>query len=555
MNEPSTSIWKRQIIPELGVFRFFRWLFSWRMIRRYLFCLACLVTLLALFYAEENWRGRHAWEKYKREAIARGEQFNVSAFIPPTVPDDQNFAATPFFASLFDFKPGTQEARDTNATRRFAEFQSHHYPSPAAAESKAPKATPVNSWVRHQPNLPFWYSEFVQSTNKVSHSASDLALTNASPQEAARDIMTALAFANPVLDEIRTTSQRPASRFNIRYENDDPAAILLPHLAGLKEITVILQTRAFAELTLGQTNEAFDDLILSLRMTDALKDEPIIISQLVRSAQLNIAILPIYQGLVDHQWTEPQLRALQEKLEHFDFCNDGQRALQSERVFFGGGIFEFLRHAPSNYKLLFFVSGAPDDQLGGNSISGQAIGFGMAIAPKGWSYFEQLNYTRTYGDLLLPIIDSENRRINPALCAKADQQLGGELKRSPRKLFFHHQVFSALLLPALANIVQKTARTQTAADETVLACALERYRLAHGQFPETLDALMPQFISQLPHDVINGQSYHYRLTSDGQFVLYSVGWNETDDGGTVATTTTGSTDFKNGDWVWQYPTR
>jgi hypothetical protein len=66
------------------------------------------------------------------------------------------------------------------------------------------------------------------------------------------------------------------------------------------------------------------------------------------------------------------------------------------------------------------------------------------------------------------------------------------------------------------------------------ACALERYRLAHGKYPQTLDSLAPQFIAKLPHDPIGGQPLHYRTTDDGQFILYSVGWNEKDDGGIVS---------------------
>jgi hypothetical protein len=84
---------------------------------------------------------------------------------------------------------------------------------------------------------------------------------------------------------------------------------------------------------------------------------------------------------------------------------------------------------------------------------------------------------------------------------------------------------------------------------------LERYRLANGQFPATLEALAPKFIVKLPHDVITGQSLKYRRTDDGQFVLYSVGWNETDDGGKVELTKSGSPDWHRGDWVWRYPAR
>ena len=94
-------------------------------------------------------------------------------------------------------------------------------------------------------------------------------------------------------------------------------------------------------------------------------------------------------------------------------------------------------------------------------------------------------------------------------------------------------VISRAFLPAVMGSVTRCARTQTSVDLARVACALERYRLANGQFPETLDGLAPTFIDALPHDVINGQPLKYHRTPDGQFVLYSVGWNQTDDGGKV----------------------
>ena len=45
------------------------------------------------------------------------------------------------------------------------------------------------------------------------------------------------------------------------------------------------------------------------------------------------------------------------------------------------------------------------------------------------------------------------------------------------------------------------------------AIALERYRLAHGEFPESLDALAPQFIAQVPPDVIGSTSQGYGVAS------------------------------------------
>jgi hypothetical protein len=66
---------------------------------------------------------------------------------------------------------------------------------------------------------------------------------------------------------------------------------------------------------------------------------------------------------------------------------------------------------------------------------------------------------------------------------------------------------------------------------------------------------MPQFIAAVPHDVIGGKPLKYRREPDGRFILYSVGWNETDDGGVrvFGNGTTPALDLSQGDWVWQYP--
>jgi hypothetical protein len=111
---------------------------------------------------------------------------------------------------------------------------------------------------------------------------------------------------------------------------------------------------------------------------------------------------------------------------------------------------------------------------------------------------------------------------------------------------------ATMLLPALGRVIVKSAAAQTAFNQAAIACALERYRLANGHFPETLGALAPQFISPVPNDVLTGEHYKYRLKDDRQFLLYSTGWDEKDDGGVP-----GKTIFNDqqGDWVWEYPAK
>ena len=104
----------------------------------------------------------------------------------------------------------------------------------------------------------------------------------------------------------------------------------------------------------------------------------------------------------------------------------------------------------------------------------------------------------------------------------------------------------------LDGVILRVAGAQTAFNQAAIACALERYRLAKGSFPGALETLVPQFISLLPNDVLTGEPYKYRLTDDGRFVLYSVGWDEKDDGGVPGKR---MFDELQGDWVWEYPAK
>jgi hypothetical protein len=84
-----------------------------------------------------------------------------------------------------------------------------------------------------------------------------------------------------------------------------------------------------------------------------------------------------------------------------------------------------------------------------------------------------------------------------------------------------------------------------------LACALERYKTAHGQYPDELSALTPQFAAAIPNDPIKGGQFKYRRTGDA-FLLYSIGWNAIDDGGKIVMGSgkKPNVEATEGDWVW-----
>jgi hypothetical protein len=117
------------------------------------------------------------------------------------------------------------------------------------------------------------------------------------------------------------------------------------------------------------------------------------------------------------------------------------------------------------------------------------------------------------------------------------------------RILWEHKLFAGFFVPGAGRVPFRAAKTQISTDQAALACALERYRIANSHFPDRLEALVPQFIDRLPKDILRDGPYNYRRTDDGQFILYSVGWNERDDGETPGKELN---DENDGDWIWSY---
>jgi hypothetical protein len=528
------------------------------------------VPLLVLaFYLWENFRGEQAWNEYKRQQETRGEPMDAAALVPPTAPDEENFAATPFLAPLFDYAPGTQQPRDPTAVERLQNFSPRYEAASSQVGGRRPAVS--NSWMLAGTDLRAWQKAFAvggsytldfrdsarrsaagpgQASDEVSSRTLPLATNAPAVAEAATEVLAGLSEAEPVLEELREASRRPYSRFNLRYDIDNPATMLLPHYAVLKKVVQVLRLRASAELALGRTDQACQDIQFMFRLIDTTRNEPVLIGHLVRLAMMNLTLEPLAEGLARHQWSDIQLRALEEQLRRFDFLADGRRAFHSERVF-AGGLIDCVRRSPNKYKIL--------KDMGLESGGNQTLGFSgqsalLAAMPSGWYYLEKVSYCRVFQDDLLPAIDVSKHIVNPGACERAAARAESQCAAPWPARVVRHQFFCGVLLPALSRTLQKTALAQTGADCAALACALERYRLAHGQFPDALSTLAPEHISQVPLDVVNGQPLHYRRTPDGLYLLYSVGWDATDGGGVISLGKNGQgLNQTMGDWVWRLP--
>jgi hypothetical protein len=496
---------------------------GWRILRRIAIVLAVLATLVAVLVTEENWRGKRAWENYKRQAEARGEKLDWSAFVPANVPDDQNFFAAPIVAEALKLERG-----GTNRDRM--DFQIYrgdpeHWPTNAGN---------LNEWQRY-------FRTFSESSEGKTNGFP----IAARPQTPAADILLALSGFNPAIEELRQAGQRPCMRMPLDYASGfDATGKLLPWLVNMKRCGQLLQLRILAELGNAQGERALDDVKLLLRVKDSIRDQPYLISHLVRIAMLAIALQPIHEGVVQHQWSDAQLMELERALAKLDILADFEFAMQGEKAF---AIDYFEKQ-----RITREIKSVADDSLGTTKV----ITNSLRLMPSAYFYQNELTFAQMHRQWIVPLVDLTNRIAPPAALRQAEAAVRLQMKR-----YSPYKVQALMLFPAISKSVTKFAHIQADVDLARVACALERYRLAHGDYPETLDALAPQFIEKLPHDIIGGppapgtgaasQPLHYRREPGGKFALYSVGWNETDDGGVVAWKKDGSVDREKGDWVWK----
>jgi hypothetical protein len=91
-------------------------------------------------------------------------------------------------------------------------------------------------------------------------------------------------------------------------------------------------------------------------------------------------------------------------------------------------------------------------------------------------------------------------------------------------------LLATMLLPGTRKVMASVPRKLSWLRSAVAAVAAERYRRAHGTWPESLEALVPEYLERVPADPYDGQPLRYRRLADG-VVIYAVGPDGVDNGG------------------------
>src|SRR5207248_4483510 len=139
-----------------------------------------------------------------------------------------------------------------------------------------------------------------------------------------------------------------------------------------------------------------EDVNLMLYLGDTLKDEPFLISYLVRIACVQIALQPIWEGLSEHRWSEVQLQVLQKRLQQYHFIADMKSPLSGEQA---AGILtvDWIKKKGPTLLVDLVGESAPSDR--------KLTRFWGFFVPSGWYDQEQFNYCRLYQAQLGSLFD------------------------------------------------------------------------------------------------------------------------------------------------------
>lgn len=106
-------------------------------------------------------------------------------------------------------------------------------------------------------------------------------------------------------------------------------------------------------------------------------------------------------------------------------------------------------------------------------------------------------------------------------------------------------VFIGQLLPILGTFLRDSEIHACETQGLRTLVEVERYRAHRGEYPPSLDALVPDFVEALPIDPYSGKPFVYARVPDGEpyqgrgFILYGVGTDGTDNGGDFSSETSG----------------
>jgi hypothetical protein len=331
------------------------------------------------------------------------------------------------------------------------------------------------------------------------------------------DLESTLDALEPAVLAARPLIDRPKGRFPLDI-GENPLTAVLSDQQNCRKVAALLSLDSFRLACRKEYTQALVSVLAQLNAAQAIGDEPVTLSQLMRCSIVERTLADIERILALGEVADANLLALEKalrlELEH----NPILTALRGERAtqFL---LFELLADGKKKPRDLFGPDDEPDfrEQIFGLSkreIRRQQVG----------------------------CLQLMNRHIEAA--KKPTHEMVPEIRRldGELKTFVVNVRLARAVFLAVKHFGDACARRDALAQCMRVLIAAERFRVKKNRWPTDMSELVPEYLPVVPLDPFDGKPIRFVAWKDG-VKAYSIGQDGIDNHGTIDNSKSSTTGF------------
>jgi hypothetical protein len=309
-------------------------------------------------------------------------------------------------------------------------------------------------------------------------------------------------------------------------------ASMLPDIQAYREVVRSLPVRAMWHAGEGRPMDAWQDLLAVHRLANLFAGNTLVqylVAVAINDAACNYSCTLVgntklssdeAHQILNDLMALPRLPPLANLIDH------------SERLFALGTVLSLAPAMGANS----ILAGSPDQRSSYNLLAHVTIDWNIVLAEENF-WFDRITAALNTANLAARSA-AVDQVVTDMDRAKSENWSSPKIavsviSRSQRSRLAATALLD-MLFPAVQATIAAESQANTKLDLTRLAAALAVYHAEHADYPQKLADLVPDTIPNLPVDSFLGKPFLYTRTTDG-YLLYSVGENGTDDGGSSTT--------------------
>lgn len=327
-------------------------------------------------------------------------------------------------------------------------------------------------------------------------------------------ILQATQHLEPRIQELHDALQMEACEWmplNYDRMHSAPVPQIGDFTKSSQKLAKLLCTRAEAYLDSGDPDKASRELFVVIKFVDIMRFEPSLVGSLTRSSlSAQIVSDPTWHRLLTHEnWSDEALLKLQQAIAPIDLLGHLESAMEAELAGVINAMTASMNAEPwmdDGFRVGLRIDLrhiGPDQWLGHIERRFRSYFHNNLPRwmPRGWHGQNGARVIEWYDKCILSIYDSKKQRVY------LKGAVNTEINRAPATPY---SFIAKRFIPQVSDIAQSVAKSQTNWDLLRLTCALQRYHLQYGAYPENLETLVEDgFIKQLPHDYLSGDRPTY----------------------------------------------